>query len=104
MVNDAFAQMDLFTYFSSQKITHLPGEFLSEKDVGEELSFEELSKKEGNVVVADLKAVKIQEIRNFTDGNSDLLYDDGTDWPGCIHKKDYRNPLYPWGTKLYAFA
>ena len=45
MVNNAFAQMDLFTYFSSQKITHLPGEFLSEKDVGEELSFEELSKK-----------------------------------------------------------
>lgn len=112
MVNDAFAQMDLFTYFSSQKITHLPGEFLSEKDVGKELSFEDLSKKEGNVVVADfssnihriLKAVKIQEIRNFADGDSDLLYDDGTDWPGCIHKKDYRNPLYPWGTKLYAFA
>lgn len=47
MVNNAFAQMDLFTYFSSQKITHLPGEFLSEKDVGEELSFEELSKKKG---------------------------------------------------------
>ena len=102
----------LIFHHKKSPLSSLPGEFLSEKDVGEELSFEELSKKEGNVVVADfssnihriLKAVKIQEIRNFTDGNSDLLYDDGTDWPGCIHKKDYRNPLYPWGTKLYAFA
>lgn len=47
MIQEAFAQMDLFSYFSSQKITHLPGEFLSEKDVGKELSFEELSKKKG---------------------------------------------------------
>ena len=48
--------------------------------------------------------VQVKVFINFADGDSDLLYDDGTDWPGCIHKKDYRNPLHPWGTKLYAFA
>lgn len=114
MVQEAFAQMDLFTYFSSQKITHLPGEFLSEKDVGKKLTFEDLVEEVGNIVVADFsystqrifKAVKILEIRNFEDGDSDLLYDDGVDWPGCIHKKDYTNPRSRsrWGTKLYAFA
>lgn len=112
MINNAFVQMDLFTWISSMENTHQPGDLLSEKDVGKELTFEELTREEGNVVIADFsnsiyrifKAVKIQEIRNFADGDSDLLYNDGTDWPGCIHRKNYRNPLYPWGTKLYAFA
>lgn len=107
-MENVFVQLNLFDFTGRKE--DKPGDFISSDRIGKSLKFQDLS--QGDLVIADfsnltakiLMAVKVQEIRKFPDGDEDLIYNDGHEWMGCIHKKDYINPKNRWGTKLYAFS
>ncbi|SEU22329.1 hypothetical protein SAMN05443270_3471 [Lacrimispora sphenoides] len=97
-----------FDFIRDKQPKQLPGEYINSARLGQELSFDEITHRVGNLIAIDCstesrtwyKVVKIEEIYAYKDGTRRLIYYDGKRQRGLVDEayfnKARRNPLRAW--------
>ena len=48
-----YEQMDIFSFLEPQKQAYKPGDWVGKEDLGKKLTFDEIAKEAGNLIVMD---------------------------------------------------
>lgn len=100
-----YEQLDIFSFIPQEKPKFKPGDWVEKDVLGEELTFDEITKEIGNMIVMDkstsshewYKVVLVEKIVLVENGTQRrLIYFDGTRQRGLVNEMYFnKNIIYP---------
>lgn len=99
-----YEQLDIFSYLQPQQKTFKPGDWVEKGIVGKQLTFDEITKEVGNLIVIDqstsshewYKVVLVEKIVIVEGNQRRLVYYDGTRQRGLVNEMWFdENVNYP---------
>lgn len=90
-----YEQLDIFSFLPQEKPTFNPGDYVDKDVVGNQLTFDEITKEIGNLIVMDkstsshewYEVVCVEEIVIVEGNQRRLVYFDGTRQNGLVNER-----------------
>lgn len=117
LVVDNFAgkyeQLDIFSYLQPQQKKFKPGDWVEKDVIGKQLTFDEITKEVGNLIVMDkstsshewYEVVLVEKIVIVEGNQRRLVYYDGTRQRGLVNEKwfneNVNHPAKAWKLAVY---
>lgn len=96
-----YEQMDIFSFLEPQKQAYKPGDWVGKEDLGKKLTFDEIAKEAGNLIVMDksteshewYKVVLAEKIAAGDNGRRILVYYEGCKQRGLVDEMWFNESL-----------